>query len=58
MAVDGVLTWSVKAAASGSDIAVSYAVGGYSAQGFDMISKGVDQVLAEQIGRLKKLLES
>jgi uncharacterized protein YndB with AHSA1/START domain len=58
LAVDGVMTWSVKAAASGSDIAVSYAVGGYSAQGFDMLSKGVDQVLGEQIRRLKKLLES
>jgi Polyketide cyclase / dehydrase and lipid transport len=58
MAVDGVLTWTVKAAASGSEIAVSYAVAGYSEQGFDVISKGVDQVMAEQIGRLKKLLES
>jgi hypothetical protein len=58
LAVDGVMTWSVKAAASGSDITVTYAVGGFSPQGFDMVSKGVDQVLGEQIGRLKKLLES
>jgi hypothetical protein len=57
LAVDGVMTWSFKAAAGGSDITVSYAVAGYSAQGFDMLSKAVDQVMAEQIGRLKKLLD-
>jgi hypothetical protein len=57
MAVDGVMTWSVKSAAGGSDIVLSYAVSGMSPQGFDSLSKGVDQVLAEQIGRLKKLLE-
>ncbi len=33
---------------------MSYAVGGFSAQGFDMLSKAVDQVMAGQIGRLKK----
>jgi Polyketide cyclase / dehydrase and lipid transport len=57
LAVDGVMTWSVKGAAGGSDIAVSYAVAGMSAQGFDALSKAADEVLAEQIGRLKKLLE-
>jgi uncharacterized protein YndB with AHSA1/START domain len=58
MAVDGVMTWSVKSAAGGSDIVLSYAVAGLSPQGFDSLSKAVDQVLAEQIGRLKKLLEA
>jgi uncharacterized protein YndB with AHSA1/START domain len=58
LAVDGVMTWSVKAAASGSDVTVNYAVGGFSPQGFDMVSKGVDQVLGEQIGHLKKLIET
>jgi hypothetical protein len=57
MAVDGVMSWSVKSAAGGSDIVLSYAVSGMSPQGFDSLSKAVDQVLAEQIGRLKKLLE-
>jgi uncharacterized protein YndB with AHSA1/START domain len=58
LAVDGVMTWTVKAVANGSDITVSYAVGGFSPQGFDMMSKGVDQVMSEQIGRLKNLIES
>jgi len=52
------MTWSVKSAAGGSDIVLSYAVSGLSPQGFDSLSKAVDQVLAEQIGRLKKLLEA
>jgi hypothetical protein len=49
MAVEGVMTCS--------DIVLSYAVAGMSPQGFDSLSKAVDQVLAEQIGRLKKLLD-
>jgi uncharacterized protein YndB with AHSA1/START domain len=57
LAVDGVMTWTLKSAVGGSDIVLSYAVSGYAAQGFDSLSKGVDQVLAEQIARLKKLLE-
>ena len=58
MAVDGVMTWSVKASAGGgSDIALSYAVAGYYAPGFDMLSKAVDGVMADQIGRLKKLID-
>jgi Polyketide cyclase / dehydrase and lipid transport len=57
MAVEGVMTFILKSAGGGTDIALSYAVSGMSPQGFDSLSKGVDQVLSEQLGRLKKLLE-
>jgi hypothetical protein len=58
LAVDGVMTWSLKAAEGGSDVTVSYGVAGFSPEGFDMLSKAVDEVMAEQIGRLKKLLDN
>ncbi len=57
MGVDGALTWSFKSSAHGTDISVTYAVGGYSKDGFDELSKVVDRVLDEQIERLKKLID-
>jgi Polyketide cyclase / dehydrase and lipid transport len=57
MAVDGVMTWTLKNVGGGTDISLSYAVSGSSPQGFDSLSKGVDGVLAEAVGRLKKSLE-
>jgi hypothetical protein len=58
LAVEGVMTWSIKANGNGSDISVSYAIGGYSKDGFDNLSKAADQVLAVQIERLRKLIDS
>jgi uncharacterized protein YndB with AHSA1/START domain len=58
LAVDGVMTWTLKSLAGGSDIVLSYAVSGYSAQGFDSLSKAVDQVLAEQVASLAKLTQT
>jgi uncharacterized protein YndB with AHSA1/START domain len=64
LAVEGVMTWSIKANGngngngSGSDISVSYAISGYSKEGFDNLSKAADQVLAVQIERLRKLIDS
>lgn len=55
-AVDGVMTWSVKGAAGGSDITFTYAVGGYANDGFDSLSKATDHVLGEQLERLKKIV--
>jgi hypothetical protein len=49
------MTRSVKPAASGADITISYAAGGYVKDGFDGLSKGVDHVLGEQLERLRKL---
>jgi uncharacterized protein YndB with AHSA1/START domain len=57
LAVDGAMTWSVQSAAGGTDISMTYAVGGYVKDGFDDLSKGVDHVLGEQLARLKKLVD-
>jgi len=58
LAVAGVMTWTVKANGSGSDISVSYAIGGYSKDGFEALSKAADQVLGLQVERLRKLIDS
>ena len=57
MGVDGALTWSLKSNAGGTDISVTYAVGGYTKEGFDELSKAVDRVLGEQAERLKKFID-
>jgi Polyketide cyclase / dehydrase and lipid transport len=57
LAVEGVMTWTVKANGNGSDISVSYAIGGYSKDGFDNLSKAADQVLGQQVERLRKLID-
>jgi hypothetical protein len=57
LAVDGVMTWTVKANGNGSDVSVSYAIGGYSKDGFDNLSKAADQVLGLQVERLRKLID-
>lgn len=58
LAVDGVMTWTVKSSADGSDISVSYAIGGFAKEGFETLSKAADHVLAEQIELLKKSIGS
>jgi uncharacterized protein YndB with AHSA1/START domain len=57
LAVDGVMTWSVKSAADGSDVSFTYSIGGYLKDGADDLSKAADRVLGEQIDRLKKSVE-
>jgi hypothetical protein len=57
LAVDGVMTLSVKSVADGTDISLTYAIGGYAKDGFDGLAKGADQVLGEQLERLKKLVD-
>ena len=56
LAVDGAMTWSIQSAAGGTDISLTYSVGGYVKDGFDDLSKAVDHVLGEQLTRLKKLV--
>lgn len=58
MAVAGVMTWELKDAGGGTDLAMTYAASGYSATGFGELSKAVDGVLAEQFGRLKRAVET
>ena len=57
LAVDGVMTWNIKANANGTDISLSYAIGGYAKDGFENLAKGADHVLGEQIERLRKLID-
>jgi hypothetical protein len=57
LAVEGSLTWSVKSNANGTDISVSYAVGGYNKDGFDALSKAADHVLGEAAERLRKFID-
>jgi hypothetical protein len=57
MGVEGALTWSLKPSGTGTDIAVTYAVGGFAKDGFEDMSKAVDRVLGEQIERLKKFID-
>jgi hypothetical protein len=57
LAVDGVMTWSVKSVADGTDVSVTYSIGGYAKDGFDQWSKMSDRMLAEQMERFKKLVD-
>jgi uncharacterized protein YndB with AHSA1/START domain len=58
MGLDGAMTVSVKSADTGTDLTLTYAVGGYAKDGFEDLSKGVDSVLAQQVERLQKLVET
>src|SRR5277367_4920235 len=58
LGVEGSMTWTLKAGANGTDISVSYAVGGYAKDGFDGAAKGADHVLGDQIERLRKFIET
>jgi hypothetical protein len=57
LAVDGVMTWSVKSVADGTDVSFTYSIGGYAKDGFDELSKMTDHVLGEQMARFKKLVD-
>jgi len=57
LGVEGVMTFTIKPGAGGSEVSLTYAVGGYSKDGFDTLSKAADQVLAEQLERLKDFVE-
>jgi hypothetical protein len=52
------MTWTLKAGANGTDISVSYSLGGYAKDGFDALSKAADGVLGLQIERLRKFIEA
>jgi Polyketide cyclase / dehydrase and lipid transport len=57
LAVDGVMTWSVKSVADGTDVTFTYSIGGYAKDGFDELSKMTDRVLGEQMERFKKSVD-
>jgi uncharacterized protein YndB with AHSA1/START domain len=58
LGVDGAMTWTLAAAKDGTDLTLTYALGGYNKGGFDAWSKGADGVLAEQVVRLKRYIET
>jgi hypothetical protein len=58
MGVAGAMTISLTALEGGTDLTLTYAVGGYAKDGFEGMSKGVDGVLAAQVARLKKAVET
>jgi uncharacterized protein YndB with AHSA1/START domain len=57
MGVAGSLTITLTPASGGTDVKLAYAVGGYSKDGFENISKAVDGVLGSQVARLKEVVE-
>lgn len=58
MGVAGSMTVTLANATGGTDLTLTYAVGGYVKNGFDDLSKAVDSVLGSQVARLKKLVET
>jgi len=52
MAVSGAMSWELKPAGRGTELSMSYAVGGYVPGGAQAIAPMVDQVLADQFRRL------
>ena len=54
----GSLTWKFTGAANGTKVELSYVVGGYLEGGFDQIAPIVQRVLAEQLERLKRFIET
>ena len=58
MAVDGAMTWTLKSTPKGTDLTLTYSVGGYSKDGFAALSTSVDQVLADQVARLRNSLQA
>jgi len=55
---EGALTWALKAAGDGTDLSVTYALGGYYKDGFGELSKAADGVLTEQVARLQRAIET
>jgi uncharacterized protein YndB with AHSA1/START domain len=58
MAVDGALTWKLKAAGGGTDVSTTYTLGGYNKEGFATLSQAADGVLSQQMSSLKEVLET
>jgi len=58
MGVDGAMTWKITAAQDGSDVELTYAVGGFAKDGLDKLAAPVDGVLGEQVQRLKQFIET
>lgn len=58
MGAQSALDYSLTSSADGTDVTISFAVGGYSKEGLDKLAPIVDRVYAEQLGRLKSFVET
>lgn len=58
MAVDGVLTWAIKPQGDGVVVSETYALSGHVKGGADKLAPVVDQVMAQQLERLKRFVEA
>ena len=56
--VVGSLTWSIKPVSGGAELTQRYVVGGYVRSGAEKLAPLVDRVLAEQLTRLKRFLDT
>jgi uncharacterized protein YndB with AHSA1/START domain len=56
--VEGAMTWTLKASGSGTDLSLTYALGGYYKDGFEPWSTGADSVLTDQVERLNRFVET
>jgi uncharacterized protein YndB with AHSA1/START domain len=56
--VEGAMTWQLKASGDGTDLSLTYALGGYYKDGFEQWSRGADDVLTDQVARLKRFVEA
>jgi uncharacterized protein YndB with AHSA1/START domain len=54
----GSMTWALVEASGTTTVRLSYGVGGFFAGGFERIAPAVEQVLAEQLARLKGFVET
>lgn len=58
MGVDGNMIWEFKPTEEGTEVRLTYAVGGYSPDGLDKIAPAVDFVLGEAMQRLSRFVET
>ncbi|HEY0106086.1 MAG TPA: SRPBCC family protein [Rhizomicrobium sp.] len=58
LGVEGAMSVQLKPAGTGTDLTLVYNVGGYLKEGLAGWAVPVDQVLGEQVGRLKSLVET
>ena len=58
MGVAGSLTWTLNAAEAGTTVQMTYSVGGFVGGPFEAIAPVVQSVLAEQLERLKRFIET
>lgn len=58
LGVAGSMTITLNSAANGTELSLTYNVGGYLKDGLESLAAPVDRVLGEQVARLKFLIET